>query len=69
MTSSAVATAPTLTMRQRLREWILNRQERREERRALREFEEQMLRELALTRNSIRRHYRAMRFTTCWRMA
>ena len=68
MTKSAVAMAPIFTLRQRLRELMLNWQERREERRVLREFEEHMLRELALTRNSIRRHFRAVRFTTCWRM-
>ncbi len=58
-----ISVTPMAVIQHGLAELLLDWQERREERRQLRELDERLLRDLGMIRTDIRRSYRKIRFT------
>lgn len=65
---NAIARISATPLAARLADFMMDWRERRDERRALRNFDESLSRDLDLIRTDIRRGYRRMRFTRSWQM-
>lgn len=63
---NAIARISATPLAARLADFMMDWRERRDERRALRNFDESLSRDLDLIRTDIRRGYRRMRFTRSW---
>jgi uncharacterized protein YjiS (DUF1127 family) len=61
-----ISETPLAEMQHRLAELVLDWQERRDQRRKLRELDKRLLSDLSLIRTDIRRNYRNIRFTRSW---